>query len=316
MAVSNLAKEGLHIKSITWQKLTWLDIEQPTQREIEYLKQNYHFHDLELDDCLSRVHRPTIDEHKEYLFMMFHFPVFHKQTKVILPSQVSVFLGRDYLITLHEGNLKPLVEMFKNCELNQDSRVEFMARSPAHLLYHILDRLVNYCFPILNKIGDNIETVQALVFRRNIRETVPRDISALRRDVITFRRIIKSQTEVFELLEQSDWPILKGEPEVHFGDLVGHSRKIRDELDDYKEVIEGLSDASSTLTSFRTNQVIRALTIISTIMLPLTLVASIFGMHLEHLPLSQSSVAFLIIMVIMVVIIISMLTFFRLRRWL
>jgi magnesium transporter len=316
MAISNLAKEGLHIKSITWQKLTWLDIEQPTRREIEYLKQKYHFHDLELDDCLSRVHRPTIDEHKEYLFMMFHFPVFHKRTKVILPSQVSVFLGRNYLITLHEGNLERLVELFKNCELNQDSRVEFMARSPAHLLYHILDRLVNYCFPILNKIGDNIDTVQALVFRRNIRETVPRDISALRRDVITFRRIIKSQTEVFELLEQSDWPILKEEPEVHFGDLVGHSRKIRDELDDYKEVIEGLNDAGNTLTSFRTNQVIRALTIISTIMLPLTLVASIFGMHLEHLPLSQSSVSFLIIMVIMVVIIIFMLALFRLRRWL
>jgi magnesium transporter len=97
---------------------------------------------------------------------------------------------------------------------------------------------------------------------------------------------------------------------------VGHSRKIRDELDDYKEVIEGLSDTSNTLTSFRTNQVIRALTIISTIMLPLTLVASIFGMHLEHLPLGQSTASFLIIMAIMAVIIIFMLTLFRIRRWL
>jgi magnesium transporter len=188
-----------------------------------------------------------------------------------------------------------------------------MARSSAHLLYHILDHLVDYCFTTLNKIGDNIETVQEQVFRREIRETVPRDISVLRRDVITFRRIIKSQTEVFELLEQSDWPILKEEPEVHFGDLVGHSRKIRDELDDYKEVIEGLNDTGNTLTSFRTNQVIRALTIISTIMLPLTLVASIFGMHLEHLPLSQSPASFLIIMV---VIIIFMLALFQIRRWL
>jgi magnesium transporter len=316
MAISDLAQKKLHIKSINWQNLTWLNIEQPTRDEIEYLKQNYHFHDLELDDCLRRVHRPTIDEHENYLFMMFHFPVFHKRTQVILPSQVSVFLGRDYLITLHEGNLESLVEMFKNCELNQDARIEFMARSSAHLLYHILDHLVDYCFTTLNKIGDNIETVQEQVFRREIRETVPRDISVLRRDVITFRRISKSQTEVFELLEQSDWPILKEEPEVHFGDLVGHSRKIRDELDDYKEVIEGLNDTGNTLTSFRTNQVIRALTIISTIMLPLTLVASIFGMHLEHLPLSQSPASFLIIMVIMIVIIIFMLALFQLRRWL
>jgi len=316
VAVSNLAHKNLHIKSVNWETLTWLDIEQPTKVDAEYLKQNYHFHDLELDDCLRRVHRPTMNAHEEYLFMMLHFPVFHKRTQVILTSQVSVFLGKDYLIILHEGNLEPLAEMFKNCELNQDARREFMGRSSAHLLYHILDHLVNYCFTILNGIGDTIEKVQEQVFRREIREKVPRDISVLRRDTITFHRIIKSQTEVFELLEQSSWPMLKEEPEVHFGDLVGHSRKIRDELDDYKEVIEGLNDSSNTLTSFRTNQVIRALTIISTIMLPLTLVASIFGMHLEHLPLSQSTTSFLIIMVIMVVLIILMLAFFRLRRWL
>ena len=315
MADSHLPQDNLHIKSVTWQKLTWLDIEQPTQAEIEYLKQNYHFHDLELDDCLRRVHRPKIDEHEKYLFMMSHFPVFHKQARVTLPSQVSFFLSEDYLITLHEGNLEPLIKLFKDCQQDQDTRVEYMGRGSAHLLYHILDRLVSYCFPILNKIGDNIEAVEERVFGHAGRETV-RDLSVLRRDIISFRRIIKSQTEVFELLEERDWPILKGEPEVHFGDLAGHCQKIRDELDDYKEVIEGLSDTHNTLTSFQTNAVVRALTIISTIMLPLTLIASIFGMHLDALPLSHSPAAFLVVMLLMVVIIIFMLAFFRLRRWL
>ena len=156
------------------------------------------------------------------------------------------------------------------------------------------------------------------VFSHDARETARdiRDISVVRRDIISFRRIIRSQTEVFELLEQRSWPILKEEPEVYFGDLAGHNRKIRDELDDYKEVIEGLNDTHNTLTSFRTNQVIRALTIISTILLPLTLIASIFGMHLEYLPLSNNPASFLIVMVIMVLIIIFMLALFRLKRWL
>jgi magnesium transporter len=315
MAKSELAQEKLHISSITWQKLTWLDIEQPTQPEIEYLKQNYHFHDLELEDCLRRVHRPKIDEHEEYLFMMFHFPVFHRQPRVTVPSQVSLFLGEDYLITLHDGDLEPLRKLFKDCQLDQATRSEYMGRGSAHLLYHILDLLVSYCFPILNKIGDNVEKVEEQVFGRPVRETA-RDISVLHRDIISFRRIIKSQTEVFELLEQGDYPILKKEPDVHFGDLAGHCQKIRDELDDYKEVIEGLNDTHSTLTSFQTNAVVRALTIISTIMLPLTLIASIFGMHLEHLPLGQSPTAFVIVMLIMAVIIIFMLALFRLRRWL
>ena len=315
MARSNTAQEKLRTKSVSWQKLVWLDIEQPTQAEIEYLKQNYHFHELELDDCLRRVHRPKIDAHEEYLFMMSHFPVFHRDAKVTLPSQVSLFIGEDYLITLHEGNLEPLRKLFDDCQRDEATRSEYMGHGSAHLLYHIFDLLVSYCFPILNKIGDNIEKVEDQVFGHAVQETV-RYISMLRRDIISFRRIIKSQSEVFELLAQREWPILRKAPEVYFGDLAGHCQKIRDELDDYKEVIEGLSDTHNSLTSFQTNTVVRALTIISTVMLPLTLIASIFGMHLEHLPLSQNSAAFLIVMLIMVVIVILMLALFRLRRWL
>jgi magnesium transporter len=315
MVKSELAQEKVHISSVTCEKLTWLDIEQPTQTEIEYLKQNYHFQDLELEDCLRRVHRPKIDEHEGYFFVMSHFPVFHRQARVTLPSQVSLFLGEDYLITLHEGDLEPLRKLFKDCQADQAARSEYMGRGSAHLLYHIFDLLVSYCFPILNKIANNVEKVEEQVFGHAGKETV-RDISVLHRDIISFRRIMKSQTEVFELLEQGDYPIQKKEPEVHFGDLAGHCQKIRDELDDYKEVIEGLNDTHNTLTSFQTNAVVRALTIISTIMLPLTLIASIFGMHLEHLPLGQSPTAFVIVMLIMAVIIIFMLALFRLRRWL
>ena len=315
MAKSDTAQEKLRTKSVSWQKLVWLDIEQPTQAEIEYLKQNYHFHELELDDCLRRVHRPKIDAHEEYLFMMSHFPVFHRDAKVTLPSQVSLFIGEDYLITLHEGNLEPLRKLFDDCQRDEATRSEYMGHGSAHLLYHIFDLLVSYCFPILNKIGDNIEKVEDQVFGHSVQETV-RYISMLRRDIISFRRIIKSQSEVFELLAQREWPILRKGPEVYFGDLAGHCQKIRDELDDYKEVIEGLSDTHNSLTSFQTNTVVRALTIISTVMLPLTLIASIFGMHLDHLPLSQNSAAFLIVMLIMVVIVILMLALFRLRRWL
>ncbi len=314
MTIPDATREKLHIKSITWQKLTWFDIEQPSRSEIEHLKQNYHFHDPELEDCLSRVHRPKIDEHKDYLFMIFHFPVFQKQAKVIVTSQISVFLGKDFLITLHEGNLSPLPKLFGNCEQNKDVCGEYMAHGPAHLLYHIVDLLVNYCFPILNKIGDNVEKVEEQIFSNRVRETV-RYISELRRNIISFRRIVKSQTEVLERLAQMDRPVLKEEPEVYFGDLAGHSHKIWDELDDYKDMIEGLNDTNNTLTSYRTNQIISALTIISTIMLPLTLVASIFGMHFDHLPLSQGRDSFLIVMVVMVVMIAFMLVLFRIKRW-
>ena len=112
-----------------------------------------------------------------------------------------------------------------------------------------------------------------------------------------------------------DWPVLKEEPEVYFGDLAGHSHKIWDELDDYKDMIEGLNDTNNTLTSNRTNQIISALTIISTVMLPLTLVASVFGMHLDHLPLSNGRDSFLLVIVIMLAMTVFMLALFRIKRW-
>ena len=301
------------IKSIAWQKLTWVDIEQPTEMETEYLAEHYPFHPLDLDDCLSRIQLPKIDEYEDYLFAVFHFPVFNPEARVTTPSQVSIFIGEDYLITLHQGDLKPLVTLFRACETNEKAREENMGRSSGYLLYLILDRLVNYCFPILNRIGENIEEVEDRIFGENPKGTVA-DVAILRRDIISFRRIIRPQTEAAELLEQKEWPILKEDPDVYFGDIADHLRKIRDTLDDYKEVVEGLSDTNTTLTSFRISEVIRVLTIISTIMLPLTLVASILGMNIYPMPV-ESPAAFAGILIAMFCIIGGMLVFFRFRRW-
>ena len=313
MATPAITKTGPSIKTTVCQKLTWVNIERPTEAETSYLAEHYPFHPLDLDDCLSRIQLPKIDEYEDYLFMVFHFPVFNPQARVTTSSQVSIFVGEGYLITLHQGDLKPLVNMFKSCRTSDKVREESMGRSPGYLLYLILDRLVNYCFPILNKIGDNIEEVEGRIFRERPSGTV-RDMAILRRDLISFRRIIKPQTEAAELLEQREWPILKEDPDVYFGDIADHLRKIRDTLDDYKEVVEGLSDTNNALTSFRMNEVIRVLTIISTIMLPLTLIASIVGMNIYPMPI-ESPAAFGGIVVGMLGIVVAMLVFLRSRHW-
>lgn len=302
------------IKSIVWDKLTWIDIERPTEEETRYLAENYPFHPLDLDDCLSKIQTPKIDEYEQYIFMVFQFPFFNPQARVTTSSQVSIFVGENYLITLHQGDLKPLVSFYKSCQSNEKMRQESMSRSSGYLLYLILDRLVNYCFPILKKIGDNIGSVEDRIFSESPTGTV-RDVAMLRRDIISFRRIIRPQTEAVEVLEQKEWPILKEDPEVYFGDIADHLRKIRDTLEDYKEVVEGLSDTNDALTSFRINEVMRVLTVIATIMLPLTLLASILGMNIYPMPIEDNPGAFAGIMVAMVVIIVGMLAFFRSRHW-
>jgi len=310
-----MEEKSLRIDIINWGKLSWVNVENPGRDEMDYLARHFNFHPLDLDDCLSKIQRPKIDEYPDYLFMVLHFPVFDKRMRVTQPSQVSIFLGDDFLVTVHKGDLKPIVNFFKECKTNETAREEYMGSSASFLLYTILDRLVNYCFPILNKIGENIEKVEDMIFGDQMEKAI-REIALLRRDVIHYRRIIKPQTEVFEHLEKngSKYTFLKEAPHVYFGDLADHCRKIQDTLEDYREVIEGFKDTNDTLASFRINQVMRILTVISTIMLPLTLIASIYGMNVP-LPGQGSPYFFPLFILFSIFLIGAMLFVFRKKRW-
>jgi magnesium transporter len=313
VATSRASKEQeLNVESLAWGGLTWVNIEQPTERETGYLAQNYPFHPLDLDDCLSRIQRPKIDEYPDYLFLVLHFPVFNKEARVTTPSQVSVFIGDEYLITLHKGELKPLVKLFRDCQINEESREEDFSWGSSYLLYRIIDRLVDYCLPVLNKIGDNIERVEDNIFADGIRGTL-KEISVLRRDIISFRRIIWPMRAVIGSLEPRVRRFTKKDMkdmDVYFGDMVDHVDKIWDGLDEYKEIIEGLNDTYDSLATNRTNEVVRTLTVIATILLPITVVASIYGMNIP-LPFQNSGYSFLFVLLIMLVIIVGMLYFFR-----
>jgi len=315
MTISEVGKKEkqLNLESLTWGKLTWVNIEGPTERETEYLAQNYPFPPLDLDDCLSRIQRPKIDEYKDYLFLVFHFPVFNKEARVTTSSQLSVFIGENYLVTLHKGELKPLVKLFKECQIDEESQQENLGQGSGYLLYRIVDRLVDYCLPILNRIVDKIEGVEDNIFSNGMRGTV-KEISIVRRDIISFRRIIWPMRAVIGSLEPKIRRFTKMDMAVYFGDMVDHVDKIWDALDEYKEVIEGLNDTHDSLATNRTNEVIRMLTIIATILLPITVVASIYGMNIP-LPFQNSSYSLLFVFFIMLTIISGMLYFFHRQHW-
>jgi len=281
-------------------KLTWYYIEKPSEREVQYLADNFHFHTLALDDVLSKVQRPKIDDYGNYLFIVLHFPVFDKANRVTTPSELDIFVGENFLVTSHKGGLKPLSKLFNECLIDDDIRQKYMGRSAGYLFYQILDRLVNYCFPILDKIIENIDQVEDLIFTRTVPETV-RGISLIRRDLISFRRIIHPQITVVEELESERYPFFKEDPDVYFGDIADHVRKIWDGLEDCKEVVDGLADTSNWLTSHRIQEVMRFLTIVMALMAPPTLIASIYGMNI-HLPggiTTGDSLTFILVLVFM-----------------
>jgi magnesium transporter len=304
------------MNTISCGKLTWVYIEKPNTQDVQYLAEHFKFNPLNLDDVLSRVQRPKIDAYPDHLFIVLHFPVYNKENRVTTPSEVDIFIGETYIVTIHKsGDLKPLVKFFNECDIDERTCNAYMSRSSGFLLYHILDRLVNYCFPILDKVVDNTEKVEDLIFARAVPETV-REISLIRRDLISFRRVIHPQIHVMEALERVEYPFLKEDQDVYFGDIADHIRKIWDSLEDCKEVVDGLADTSNWLTSHRIQEIMRVLTIVLTIMAPATLLASIYGMNV-HLPGggTKDFVPLVIIVIIMLMITGFMLWFFHRRRW-
>jgi magnesium transporter len=308
-------EKELNLTSLTCGKLTWTYIEKPTIAGVKYLGQHFPFHPLNLDDILSRVQRPKIDEYEDYLFIVLHFPVFNKKSRITAPSEVDIFIGENYLITVHCGaDLKPLAKFFNECQLDERICQSYLSRSSGYLLYHILDRLVSYCFPILNKVTDNIEKVEDLIFARPVPETV-REISLMRRDLISFRRVIHPQIAVVEALEHEEYSFLKEEQEVYFGDIADHIRKIWDSLEDSKEAADGLVDTSNWLTSHNIQEVMRVLTIFMAVVMPVEVIASIEGSNLLPESWLHNPTLFHLSFLVQLGVVAIMLLFLRRRRW-
>jgi magnesium transporter len=304
----------MSLEKITHNNVTWIDIEKATVEDINYLKKTYDFHPLALEDCLSRIERSKIDEHEGHLFIVMHFPLFDPVHRISHPSEVDIFIGRGYLVTVHDGVLKPLVNFYKTCQSDQATRERYMNQGSSVLMHTIVDRLVDYMFPILYKVDGHITHIEDTIFTADARHLV-QEISIIRRDMIALRRIIRPQIEIIADLEQKDWPFIREEMEEYFGDILDHIRKVRDILEDHHEVIVALSQTVDSLMSHRINEIMRTLTVISVIMLPLTLISGIYGMNI-NLPFEQYPYAFALIMGGMICILTLMLLYFRHRNWL
>ncbi|MAU08783.1 MAG: magnesium transporter [Anaerolineaceae bacterium] len=304
---------------LTYGPVTWMDIVQPTPADVELLQERFPFiHPLNLEDVRSPMERPKIDENDNYLFIVMHFPLFDTRQSLSRPREVDLIVGRGFVVTVHDGVLKPLTSLYELCEEDDMQLQRFLGRGANHAFYTIIDQLVDYVLPILRKVDTNIREIEEEIFTQDTREVI-RDISLVRRDVIALRRIIRQQVPIIEQLEQVEHPIIHEDLEEYFGDIADHVHKARDIIDENYEIITSLADTADTLASHKINEVMRILTVISVIMLPLTLISSIYGMNIP-LPgqddFRQESDAFWLIAVFMVVISVLMLWYFRKRHWL
>ncbi len=316
MTLTKTNEEKLNLETISWGGMNWTNIQGPTAREIEYLAKNYPFHPYDLDDTLSRTQRPKIDEYKEYLFLILHFQVFNKQTRVSGHTQLSVFIGDNYLITIHNGELKPITRLFRLCQEDEKARQENFSYGSGYLLYRIIDRMVDAYFPVMDKILKLMDEVEDQVFDENVEAA--QELSILRRDIITQRRIIWPLRTVVASLENKLKRFTRMDLTVYYGDLMDHMNKICETLDEAREVIEVFKDTDYLLSTDRLNRIVRTLTVLGTVVLPFLIISSMYGMNVVlpgGIEGSGDFRPFILLLVVMAAFAGGALYFFRRRRW-
>jgi len=302
------------VEQVALGDLRWINIERPGSVDVAWLEEHFDFHPLAHEDVRSRNQRPKIDEYDDYLFIVLHFPVYDKHVGRLNAAELDVFVGPDYLITIPNAALQPVEYLFERCRVSEDIREQLLSRGSGYLLYRIVDDAFDYCFPMLRKIGHKLEDVEAAIFEGRSEEVV-RDLSNVKQEIINFRKIIRPQRSVLPDLERSKARYLSGDLEIYFDDIRDASERIWDMLENYKEVVEALEDTNESVISHRVNDILRVLTAISVVVLPLTLVASIWGMNV-HVPGQGRVEGFWLVLGGMVALFVGMLAYFRQRGWL
>jgi magnesium transporter len=302
------------IERISYEGLEWVHIEAPSALERAWLAEHYDFHALDLEDVMSRNQRPKIDEYPDYLFIVLHFPVFDKQVGRLNAGELDLFVGPDFIITIPNQPLKPVEYLFERCRTSEETRDQLFSKGPGYLLYQIVDQSFDYCFPMLRKIGNKLEQLEEEIFIGRSEEIV-RDISNVKQEIINFRKTIRPERSVLRDLEKTKQRYMREELEIYFDDIVDAAERIWDMLENYKEVVEALEETNESVLSHRVNDILRVLTAISVVVLPLTLIASVFGMN-TGVPGHESIAAFWVIVGVMVALLGGMIAYFRHRRWL
>jgi magnesium transporter len=304
------------VEEIAAEGLRWVKIDQPGKVEQTWLEENFDFHALDYEDVLSRNQGPKIDVYDEYLFIVLQFPIFDSAAGRLGAGELDLFVGPGFLITLPNQPLQPVEYLFERCRQKEEIREQLFSRGSGYLLYRLVDDSFDYCFPMLRKIGNKLDALETDIFEGRSEEVV-RDISNVKQEIINFRKVIRPQRPVLRELEKVKRRYLAPEIdlEIYFDDIVDAHERIWDMLENYKEVIDSLAETNESVISHRVNDILRVLTSISVIVLPLTLLASIWGMNVR-VPGEQSMTAFWIVVGVMVALLVGMVGYFRKRGWL
>ncbi len=309
------------IETIEGKRFSWIDLQNPDRTDVEELAKKYHFNSLNIEDCMTKFELPKLDSYNDHFFVILHFPPISPKVVIAKNSQLSIFLGKDFLVTVHQGDLKPLVDL---CKTNSDQqrKERLLGKSSGVLLHEIIDVLVDDLLHTSRRIIANLDDMEDGVFDET--KSVARSIALLRREINKLRRIA-NPLKRFVLEMATNVKRFSDEGEdlgLFFDDVIDHIDKVIETLEESRETMEIYKDTDFVLSSEKTNKVLAVLTIIFTLAIPATVIGTFYGMNI-HLPGGADTdwmilgpyTSFIIIILASAIPVVLMFAYFRKLGW-
>ncbi|MBA4437748.1 MAG: magnesium transporter CorA family protein [Nitrosopumilaceae archaeon] len=272
------------IEKIQGNGFTWIDLQNPDREDVEKLAPDYKFNELNIEDCMTKFELPKLDSYDDHFFVILQFPPLAQKIGISKNSQLSIFVGKNFLVTVHQGDLKPLVQLVQTCILDSDKELKnrLVGESSGDLLHEIIDALVDDLLHTSRKIIANLDEMEDNVFDES--KPVARSIALLRREINRLRRIsvplkrfvLEIAKNVKRFSDNSD-----DELALYFDDVIDHIDKVIETLEESRETMEIYKDTDFVLSNEKTNKVLAVLTMIFTLAIPSTVIGTFYGMNVN-----------------------------------
>ena len=313
------------IETIQGEKFVWIDLQNPDRDDVEKLAKKYNFNTLNIEDCMTKFELPKLDSYDDHFFVILHFPPLAQKTGILKNSQLSIFVGKNFLVTVHQGDLKPLVELVNICKTNSDQhrKNRLLGRSSGLLVHEIIDVLVDDLLHTSRKIIANLDEIEDRVFDEV--KPVARNIALLRREINRLRRIANPLKKfVLEIAKNVKRFSDREDDELtlYYDDVIDHIDKVIETLEESRETMEIYKDTDFVLSTEKTNKVLGMLTIIFTLAIPSTVIGTFYGMNVNlpggieaDLMILGPFTTFILIIVASAIPAIMMFTYFKKLGW-
>ncbi len=312
-------------ETVQGEKFVWIDLQNPDREEVEELAKKYNFNTLNIEDCMTKFELPKLDSYDDHFFVILHFPPLSQKIGISKNSQLSIFVGKNFLVTVHQGDLSPLVELVDICKTNSDEQRKnrLLGKSSGLLLHEIIDVLVDDLLHTSRKIIANLDEIEDRVFDEV--KPVARSIALLRREINRLRRIANPLKKFVLEIAKNLKKFSNGEDEelsLYYDDVIDHIDKVIETLEESRETMEIYKDTDFVLSTEKTNKVLGMLTIIFTLAIPSTVIGTFYGMNVNlpggienSLMILGPFTTFIFIIVASIIPAIMMFTYFKKLGW-